>query len=160
MPRSLQNLVHIFFLSCVCDFALLRNAQPPPTNSPPFISSPQSGIQTSAFPRLMPPNLCRSPPAHYSLPSYSTFSSPLPSIFFSPALYLLPPTVTCSAPSYVLPTLKAPYGIYSAAMRPSSPCSTTDKDVIRQCKTVLGLGFCVQPSEVVHGSVATPSLSK
>ena len=50
------------------------------TSSPPFISSPQSGIQTSTFPRLMPPNL--SP-------------SPLPSILFPFALYfhILPPSM-------------------------------------------------------------------
>ena len=151
MPRSVQSLVRIFSLSCVCDLAFLPNAQRPSVNAPLFISSPQSGIQTSAFHRSMPRT--------YFLPPSPLFSSLLPSSSFSPALYLLPPTVTCSAPSYVLPTLKNLYSIYSGAIRPS-PCSTTDKDVICQCKTVLGFGLCVQPSEVVHGSVATPSLSK
>ena len=62
MPRCVQNLVQISFLSCVCDFAFFYNAQRPPTNPHPFISSPQSGIQTSAFPHLtVPPNVFRSP---------------------------------------------------------------------------------------------------
>ena len=90
MPRSVQNLIRISFLSCVCDFAFLRNTQPPPTNSPPFILSPQSGIQTSALPRLTPPNLSPSP-----LPS---ILFPFALYFLLPALYLLPPTVAYSAP--------------------------------------------------------------
>ena len=159
IPRSVQKLVRIFFLSYVCDFTFFRYAQRPPTDSPPSIPSPQSGIQTSIFPRLMPPNLFRSPcPLFTSLLPSALFSLAL--YFLLPTLYLLPPTVTCSAPSYVLPTLKAPYSIYSDAMRPSLPCSTTDRNVTRQCKIVLGFGLRVQPSGVVHGPAATLSLSK